>query len=49
MTDKRCCRCQMLYEEEELLTTEDTNEAVCPDCSGLLDADNQSCVYDEEG
>lgn len=49
MTDKRCSRCQMLYLEEELLITEDTGEAVCPDCSGLLGADNLSCVHDEEG
>ena len=28
MSDKRCSRCQALYEEEELLLTEDTGELV---------------------
>jgi len=49
MTDKRCARCGMLYEEEELLVTEDTGEAVCPDCSGLLAHEDLDCQYDEEG
>lgn len=49
MTDKRCNRCRMLYEEDELLMTEDTGEWVCPDCSGLLAADQAGCEFDEEG
>jgi hypothetical protein len=49
MTDKRCARCAMLYEEEELLVTEDTGELVCPDCSGLLADEDLDCQYDEEG
>jgi len=49
MNDKRCDRCAMLYEEEELLVTEDTGEAVCPGCSGLLAHEDLGCQYDEEG
>lgn len=49
MTDVRCARCALLYEEEELLVTEDTGEKVCPDCSGLLAAEDLGCQYDEEG
>lgn len=49
MTDERCSRCRMLYEEEELLVTEDTGELVCPDCSGLLADEDLGCEYVEEG
>jgi hypothetical protein len=49
MADKRCAKCAMLYEEEELLVTEDTGEAVCPDCSGLLAHEDLDCQYDENG
>jgi len=49
MADKRCSRCGMLYEEEELLVTEDTGELVCPDCSGLLADEDLGCEYVEEG
>jgi DNA-directed RNA polymerase subunit RPC12/RpoP len=49
MTDKRCSRCKMLYEEEELLLTEDTGELVCPECSGLLADEDLGCEYVEEG
>jgi len=49
MTDKRCSKCQLLYEEEELLVTEDSGELVCPDCSGLLDDEDLGCEYVEEG
>jgi hypothetical protein len=49
MSDKRCSKCRLLYEEEELLVAEDTGELVCPDCSGLLAKENAGCAYDEEG
>ena len=49
MTDKRCARCALLYEEEELLVTEDTGEAVCSACSGLLAHEDLGCQNDEEG
>lgn len=49
MADKRCSRCSMLYDEEELLLTEDTGEWVCPECSGLLAYEKADCIHDEEG
>lgn len=39
----------MLYDENELLVTEDTGELVCPSCSGLLAAEDLTCQYDEQG
>jgi hypothetical protein len=48
MTDKRCARSHVL-QEEELLVNEDTGEAVCPACSGLLAHEDLGCQYDEEG
>ncbi|NIQ92996.1 MAG: hypothetical protein GWN87_01365 [Desulfuromonadales bacterium] len=49
MSDKRCSRCCMLFPEEELLLTEDTNEHVCPDCSGLIADEDLGCRYVEDG
>jgi hypothetical protein len=49
MTDKRCSKCRMLFPEEELLIREDTGQPVCPDCSGLLEGEDLSCTYVEEG
>jgi hypothetical protein len=49
MSDKRCSRCSILFPEEELLIREDTGEAVCPECSGLLTGEDLGCEYDEEG
>lgn len=49
MADKHCSRCRRLFDEAELLLTEDTGELVCPDCSGLLAEEDLSCEYDEEG
>lgn len=49
MGDKRCERCALLYDEEELLLTEDTGEWVCPVCSGLLEKEIATCRGDEEG
>lgn len=49
MSDKRCSRCCMLFPEEELLVREDTGEPVCPECSGLLAAEDLGCQYVEEG
>lgn len=49
MADKRCSRCTLLYDEDDLLLTEDTNDLVCPSCSGLLANEDLSCQYDEQG
>lgn len=49
MADKRCEKCGALYDSDELLLTEDTGEWVCPDCSGLLANEGNSCRYDEVG
>lgn len=49
MGDKRCERCTMLYDEEDLLLTEDTGEWVCPECSGLFEEEKATCRGDEEG
>jgi len=49
MEEARCTKCCRLYEKEELLQREDNGELVCPDCSGLLDAEDLSCEYDETG
>lgn len=49
MADKRCSKCDQLFPEEELLVSETTGELICPDCSGLLEGEDLSCAYVEEG
>lgn len=49
MSEARCSQCGLLWAAEELLQREDTGEPVCPACSGLADAEDLSCHYDETG
>jgi len=47
--EKLCSQCNGVFPEEALLQREDNAELVCEDCSGLLDNENLSCRYDEQG
>jgi len=47
--EKLCSQCNGVFPEEELLQREDNAELVCEDCSGLLNNENLSCRYDEQG
>jgi len=38
-----------MFPEEKLLIREDTGEPVCEDCSGLVNDEDLSCRYDEQG
>lgn len=47
--EKQCSKCQLWFQDNELLESETTGEEVCEDCSGLLANEDLGCRYDEQG